>query len=208
MNHPVDVDYIRKMVPNISDDVVEKQKTLQSGTCLGFGSAFKIPLIVKLKMPDPMPKSGNCDVVTIWNGNRPISNSEPPRETYVQPQPPVTNYQQPTINNNINSATGIPEVRDIKNLAPQTIAFDTSTIGNMNNQTLNVIPPSPVVMPQEPLQNQINFANNQSVPSQATVNVTQPVNITPNPMPSTNSASPIPEVMPGLASDNTNPTVI
>ena len=84
MNHPVDVDYIRKMVPNISDDVVEKQKTLQSGTCLGFGSAFKIPLIVKLKMPDPMPKSGNCDVVSIWNGNINISHTP---SVSVEPQP-------------------------------------------------------------------------------------------------------------------------
>lgn len=217
MNHPVDVDYIRKMVPNISDDVVEKQKTLQSGTCLGFGSAFKISLIVKLKMPDPMPKSGNCDVVTIWNGNRPVPNSEPTRETYVQPQminyqqQPVNtmNYnQQPTMNTNINNSTGIPEVGDIKKLAPQTIAFDTSTIGNINNPSLNVIPPSPVVMPQEPPQNQVNFANNQSVQPQPTINVTQPINIAPSPMPSTNSASPIPEVMPGLAGDNTNPTII
>ena len=69
MNHPVDVDYIRKMVPNISDEIVEKQKTLQSGTCLGFGMAFRIPLIVKMEMPNPAPWSGNCDVVSIWNGN-------------------------------------------------------------------------------------------------------------------------------------------
>ena len=69
MNHPVDVDYIRKMVPNISDEIVEKQKTLQAGTCLGFGMAFRIPLIVKMEMPNPAPWSGNCDVVTIWNGN-------------------------------------------------------------------------------------------------------------------------------------------
>lgn len=69
MNHPVDVDYIRKMVPNISDEIVEKQKTLQAGTCLGFGMAFRIPLIVKMEMPNPAPWSGNCDVVSIWNGN-------------------------------------------------------------------------------------------------------------------------------------------
>ena len=69
MNHPTDVDYIRKMVPNISDEIVEKQKTLQAGTCLGFGMAFKIPLICKLEMPNPAPWSGNCDVVTVWNGN-------------------------------------------------------------------------------------------------------------------------------------------
>ncbi len=69
MNHPADVEYIRKMVPNISEEIVEKQKTLQSGTCLAFGQAFKIPLIVKLEMPNPEPRSGNCDVVTIWDGN-------------------------------------------------------------------------------------------------------------------------------------------
>lgn len=68
MNHPVDVEYIRKMVPNISDEIVEKQKTLQAGTCLGFGSAFKIPMIVKMEMPNPAPWSGNCDVVSFWGG--------------------------------------------------------------------------------------------------------------------------------------------
>ena len=70
MNHPVDVDYIRKMVPNISDEIVEKQKTLQAGTCLGFGMAFRIPLIVKMEMPDPSPLSSNCDVVKVWSGGK------------------------------------------------------------------------------------------------------------------------------------------
>ena len=69
INHPLDVDYIRKMVPNITDEIVEKQKALQSGTCLGFGLGFKIPLIIRMEMPDPAPLSGNCDVVTIWKGS-------------------------------------------------------------------------------------------------------------------------------------------
>ena len=68
INHPLDVDYIRKMVPNITDEIVEKQKSLQSGTCLGFGLGFKIPLIVRMEMPNPAPLSGNCDVVNIWSG--------------------------------------------------------------------------------------------------------------------------------------------
>ena len=75
MNHPVDVEYIRKMVPNISDEIVEKQKTLQAGTCLGFGMAFRIPIIIKMEMPNPAPWSGNCDVVTIWNGSESNSSS-------------------------------------------------------------------------------------------------------------------------------------
>mgnify|MGYP004493709923 CR=1 FL=1 len=70
MNHPADVEYIRKMVPNISEEIVEKQKSLQAGTCLAFGQAFKIPLIVKMEMPNPEPRSGNCDVVRIWDGNQ------------------------------------------------------------------------------------------------------------------------------------------
>ena len=69
INHPVDVEYIRKMVPNITDEIVEKQKSLQAGTCLGFGLGFKIPLIVKMEMPNPSPLSSNCDVVNIWSGS-------------------------------------------------------------------------------------------------------------------------------------------
>ena len=70
MNHPRDLDYIRKMLPNISAEIVEKQKSLQSGTCVGFGTAFKVPLIIKMEMPNPAPSSGNCDVATTWSINR------------------------------------------------------------------------------------------------------------------------------------------
>lgn len=66
MTHPYDVDYIQKMLPNITEEIVEKQKSLQPGTCVGFGAAFKIPLIIKLKMPDPSPSSSNCDVRNRW----------------------------------------------------------------------------------------------------------------------------------------------
>ncbi len=66
MTHPLDIKYIEEMLPNISSDIVEKQKVLQPGTCVGFGGAFKIPMIVKLEMPNPMPYSSNCDVSTCW----------------------------------------------------------------------------------------------------------------------------------------------
>ena len=48
-------------------DVIEKMKILQPGTCVGFGSAFKIPMIVSLDMPNPRPYSASCDVSTYWN---------------------------------------------------------------------------------------------------------------------------------------------
>lgn len=69
INHPMDVDYIKKMVPNISEEIVEKQKGLQAGTCLAFGNAFPISLIVKMEMPSPAPGSANCDIVNTWKGN-------------------------------------------------------------------------------------------------------------------------------------------
>lgn len=65
-NHPLDVEYIKNMIPNINTEIVEKQKGLQSGTCLGFGTAFKIPVIAKMDMPNPMPLSTNSDVVKYW----------------------------------------------------------------------------------------------------------------------------------------------
>ena len=69
INNPLDSEYIRQMVPNINAEVIEKQKTLQSGTCLGFGSAFKIPVIVNLEMPNPAPLSSNSNVVKFWGNN-------------------------------------------------------------------------------------------------------------------------------------------
>lgn len=66
MNHPRDLDYIKKMLPNISSEIIEKQKILQPGTCVAFGKAFKVPMIVKMKMPSPEPYSGNCDVIDSW----------------------------------------------------------------------------------------------------------------------------------------------
>ncbi len=92
INHPVDVEYIRKMVPNITDEIVEKQKSLQSGTCLGFGLGFKIPLIVKMKMPNPSPLSSNCDVVRIWGGG---SSSIPTDVS--QPVSSIPYMNEPTV---------------------------------------------------------------------------------------------------------------
>ncbi len=66
LNHPLDVDYITKMLPNITAEIVEKQKSLQPGTCMAFGAAFKVPMIVKMQMPDPAPSSSSCDVVNTW----------------------------------------------------------------------------------------------------------------------------------------------
>ncbi len=72
MTHPKDIKYIEEMLPNISADVIEKMKILQPGTCVAFGTAFKIPMICKLDMPNPRPYSASCDVSSYWDSRTDI----------------------------------------------------------------------------------------------------------------------------------------
>ncbi len=132
MNHPVDVEYIRKMVPNISDEIVEKQKTLQAGTCLGFGLGFRIPLIVRMEMPNPAPWSGNANVVEIWKGKS--ANN-------------VRGGAAPTVNNSALNPT-IPS--DLKT------GFN---IGGIQDANVNLVTPTQdefVALKDEPNKNESN----------------------------------------------------
>lgn len=66
MIHPRDISYIKETVPNITNEIIKKMRILQPGTCVAFGIAFKVPVIIKFKMPNPEPSSSNCDVGSIW----------------------------------------------------------------------------------------------------------------------------------------------
>ena len=66
MLHPIDVEYIRRMIPNITNSIVSKLRILQPGICIGFGSAFKLPVLIKVKMPNPAPSSDSCDITNVW----------------------------------------------------------------------------------------------------------------------------------------------
>ena len=68
--HPRDIDYITRMVPYITEEIIEKQKGLQPGYCLAFGSAFKVPIIIKMDLPNPAPNSSNINVIKEWSMNR------------------------------------------------------------------------------------------------------------------------------------------
>lgn len=70
MLHPVDIEYIRQMVPNVTDETIKRLRILQPGNCIAFGNAFKIPILIKLAMPDPMPSSSNCKISDIWFVNK------------------------------------------------------------------------------------------------------------------------------------------
>ena len=66
MLHPRDIQYIKDMVPNITNEVVKRLRILQPGNCIGFGSAFHVPVLIKMDKPDPTPSSNSCDVSANW----------------------------------------------------------------------------------------------------------------------------------------------
>lgn len=66
MQHPKDLEYIREMVPNITEEIVSKFKLLQPGNCIAFGVAFRLPLQLKLDLPNPEPISQNVDIIKNW----------------------------------------------------------------------------------------------------------------------------------------------
>lgn len=70
MMHPKDVNYIKEAVPNITEEIVKRLRILQPGTCIAFGNAFKVPVIVRLPMPNPEPSSSSCDISRTWFINR------------------------------------------------------------------------------------------------------------------------------------------
>ena len=64
--HPVDLEYIRQMVPNVSSEIVLQLKNLKPGNCIAFGSAFKVPVSMYIDIPNPRPLSNNVDLSNVW----------------------------------------------------------------------------------------------------------------------------------------------
>ena len=143
INHPMDVDCIRKMVPHITDEIIEKQKSLQSGTCLGFGLGFKIPLVIKMEMPNPAPLSGNCDVVTIWKGsssgisNNTVNDMDMSQNTMNVSQNLVanTNYGASPVMASQSENPSLSIVTD--NIVTPSPTATTSTAASSENSQLN-----------------------------------------------------------------------
>lgn len=64
--YPDDLEIIKKITANISENTVDKVKTLRPGTALCFGNAFKVPLLATLGLPDPMPESTSVNLNNTW----------------------------------------------------------------------------------------------------------------------------------------------
>lgn len=67
-NHPRDLEFMKRAIPDINTDIIDKQRSLQPGYCIGVGKAFKIPLVMKLDYPNPTPESSNAKIYNIWSG--------------------------------------------------------------------------------------------------------------------------------------------
>lgn len=140
INHPVDVDYIRKMVPNITDEIVEKQKSLQAGTCLGFGLGFKIPLIVKMKMPNPSPLSSNCDVVSIWGGGKMRSSQASVQSVNLNDfsNSSSLNNNSTSVNSsifNVNSSNSVENHNPALDFVNRQVVKQTNDVGSVSTTT-------------------------------------------------------------------------
>ena len=64
--YPDDLNIVRSISSNVTDETIEKIKTLHPGMGLVFGTAFKVPLLVNFPLPNPMPVSTNIRVDNSW----------------------------------------------------------------------------------------------------------------------------------------------
>lgn len=64
--YPEDLEIVKGISSNVTDETLEKIKTLKSGMGLVFGTAFKVPLLVKFPLPNPMPISTSIKIDKVW----------------------------------------------------------------------------------------------------------------------------------------------
>lgn len=64
--HPRDLEIIHSMSTNLNEDTLEKLKSLTPGNAMIFGNSIKLPLLVKLSLPTPMPESTSLNISGLW----------------------------------------------------------------------------------------------------------------------------------------------
>ncbi len=118
MSHPKDLNYIKTMVPNVSEEIIEKLKNLKPGNCVAFGQAFKIPLNARVEAPDPPPLSDNVDMVKQWHTLVNLTEENKPVATANVAQP--TNNGNPVLMNNQQQVSAVPnpQVAPVPNQIP------------------------------------------------------------------------------------------
>ena len=64
--HPDDYEIIDAITSSVTRDDLESLKTLRRGMALCFGTAFSLPMIAKLEIPNPPPASSNVNITETW----------------------------------------------------------------------------------------------------------------------------------------------
>lgn len=70
MFYPNDLTFVSAVLPNISNNLINKLKTFYPGTCIAYGNAFKMPVIIDVDEPNPTPMSQNIDIDKVWYVNQ------------------------------------------------------------------------------------------------------------------------------------------
>ncbi|MDE6284858.1 MAG: DUF87 domain-containing protein [Bacilli bacterium] len=66
MFHPKDIEIISNISANVNNETIEKLKTINPGSAMIFGVSLKLPILVKLELPNPMPESTSLNISNIW----------------------------------------------------------------------------------------------------------------------------------------------
>ncbi len=64
--HPKDFDIVKQMSNNVTAETLNTLKSLTTGNALGYGTAFKIPMIIKFELANPMPESSSLKLNEMW----------------------------------------------------------------------------------------------------------------------------------------------
>ena len=117
MMHPVDLKYVKEMVPNISSEIVLQLKNQKPGNCIAFGQAFKVPTSMYIDLPNPRPLSNNVDLEKVWYGERTTTENQNVTQAIVNAQAAVSQANLPQQSADAQLAQQV--VQATMNQAPQ-----------------------------------------------------------------------------------------
>lgn len=66
LTNPSDQNYVKRLLPDTSGNLVEKMPSLKAGECLLVGDAVTIPSIVHIEECDPKPSSNDIPYFDLW----------------------------------------------------------------------------------------------------------------------------------------------
>lgn len=66
LTNPNDQNYVKRLLPDTSGNLVEKMPSLKAGECILVGDAVTIPSIVHIEECDPKPSSNDIPYLDLW----------------------------------------------------------------------------------------------------------------------------------------------